>query len=95
MKIARYLHIETLAPGMVGQLTIILAIIFGAMVLVSHLIMRRARVSGYLEVVCVARLNNYNSSTVLASYSGKNRSLRLPIASRALNASFNARRLLI
>lgn len=38
-----FIQIEALAPGMVGQWTIILAIIFGTMVLVSHLIMRRAR----------------------------------------------------
>ncbi|MFT5138154.1 MAG: hypothetical protein ACI9LY_003169 [Arenicella sp.] len=41
-----FLQIETLAPGMVGQWTVILAIILGIMVFVSHLIMRSARTSG-------------------------------------------------
>ncbi|MFT5609799.1 MAG: hypothetical protein ACI9WC_003267 [Arenicella sp.] len=41
-----FIQIETLAPGMVGQWTVILAIILGIMVFVSHLIMRRARTSG-------------------------------------------------
>ncbi|MFT7527100.1 MAG: hypothetical protein ACI9LY_002252 [Arenicella sp.] len=41
-----FILIETLAPGMVGQWAIILVIIFGSMVLLSHLTMRKARVSG-------------------------------------------------
>ena len=41
-----FIQIETLAPGMVGQWTVILAIILGVMVFVSHLIMRSARTSG-------------------------------------------------
>lgn len=41
-----FIQIEALAPGMVGQWIVIMGVIFGTMVLVSHLIMRSARLTG-------------------------------------------------
>lgn len=41
-----FVQITTLSPGMLGQWIILMAIIFGTMVLVSHLTMRSARRSG-------------------------------------------------
>ena len=58
-----FIQIEMLTPGMVGQWVIIMAIIFGIMVLVSHLTMRSARLSGdngdFFENVGPATLKDF------------------------------------
>ena len=42
--------VETLVPGKTGQWLLLLALIYGAMVFVSHKMMRRARLDGDNEV---------------------------------------------
>lgn len=58
-----FIQIEMLAPGMLGQWVVIMAIIFATMVLITHLTMRGARLSGdngdFFEGVRPATLKDF------------------------------------
>ncbi|MFT6407055.1 MAG: hypothetical protein ACJAQ6_000465 [Arenicella sp.] len=59
----QFVQIEMLGPELLGQWTILLAIIFAVMVLVTHFMMRRARLSGdngaFFDGVTPAKIRNF------------------------------------